>query len=109
MKRGECILNELMALAQERKTADPSLSYTARLLQGDEDSLLKKLAEEAGEAALAAKGGARDRLIEELADLAFHGIVVMARYNVSLEDVAAALRARRGVSGFAEKKARKEK
>ncbi|MGI9297148.1 MAG: phosphoribosyl-ATP diphosphatase [Gammaproteobacteria bacterium] len=108
MKCGICILGELAALAEARKTADPARSYTARLLRGDEDALLKKLAEEAGEAALAAKGGSREKLAEEIADLAFHCIVVMARYNVSLEEVAAALRARRGGSGLAEKSARRE-
>lgn len=106
MKREVCILAELAALAESRKSADPESSYTARLLRGDEDALLKKLAEEAGEAALAAKGGAREKLIAELADLTYHAIVVMARYNVSLKEVAAALRARRGGSGLAEKSAR---
>lgn len=104
-----CILRELAVIAEARKGASPDDSYTARLMTGEEDALLKKLVEEAGEAALAAKGGAREKLIEELADLTFHSIVVMARYNVSLEEVAAALRARRGKSGLAEKLARGEK
>ncbi len=109
MTRRVCILGELAAMAERRKTASPDDSYTARLLQGDEDSLLKKLAEEAGEAALAAKGGNREKLAAEIADLAYHAVVVLARYNVSLEQVAAALRARRGGSGLSEKSARERK
>ena len=66
MTRRVCILGELAAMAEQRKTASPDDSYTARLLQGDEDSLLKKLAEEAGEAALAAKGGNREKLAPKL-------------------------------------------
>ncbi|MGI9306205.1 MAG: phosphoribosyl-ATP diphosphatase [Gammaproteobacteria bacterium] len=109
----ERALRALAARIRRRQNADPARSYTAKLLHGDEDALLKKIAEEAGETMLAAKetgrGGSPERLAEELADLCFHCLVVMARYNVDLEDVAAALEARRGKSGIAEKSARKEK
>ena len=101
---------ELAALAariRRRRGANPAESYTAKLLSGEEDALLKKIVEEAGEAALAARGGG-GRFAEELADLFFHCLAAMVRYNVSMEDVAAALRARRGISGVAEKAARKQ-
>ena len=103
------VIAALAARIRARRTASPEESYTARLLCGDEDALLKKIVEEAGEAALAAKGGARTQLTEELADLCFHCLVVMARYNVSASDVAVALVRRQGCSGIAEKAARKEK
>lgn len=105
----DCIFTELAALAQQRKDAAPTSSYMARLLQGDEDDLLKKIVEEAAEAALAARGGEHEKLKAELADLYFHCIVVMTRYNISIQDIAAILRARRGQSGIAEKSARREK
>ena len=104
----EMELAALAALVRRRQSADPAHSYTAKLLSGEEDALLKKIVEEAGEAALAARGGGA-RFAEELADLFFHCIVAMTRYNISMEDVAAVLRARRGISGIAEKSARKEK
>ena len=102
------ILEELETVIRERRSADAGSSYTAKLLQGDEDALLKKLVEEAGEAVLAAKGGDNSRLVAELADLWFHCLVIMSRYNVSLTDVASQLRARRGISGIDEKKSRGE-
>lgn len=100
------VFQELMALLQQRKSAPAADSYTARLLQGDEDALLKKLTEEAGEAALAAKGGNRAQLVAELADLWFHCLIAMTRYNIGLNDVAEVLAQRRGTSGLAEKAAR---
>lgn len=103
------VIAALVARIHERRTASPAESYTARLLCGDEDALLKKIVEEAGEAVLAAKGGVRARLTEELADLFFHCLVVMARYNVSMDDIVATLVLRQGRSGIAEKAARKEK
>lgn len=97
------ICDELAELLRQRATADGDTSYSARLLQGSEDTLLKKLAEEAGEAMLAAKAGKRDQLCEELADLWFHCLIVMTRYNIQLSDIAAVLARRRGTSGLAEK------
>lgn len=103
-----CALEDLAAAIEARRNASPEESYTAKMLSGDEDSLLKKIVEEAGEAALAAKGGDPSRLTAELADLHYHCLLAMARYNVSLDAVAAELRSRRGRSGIAEKSARKE-
>lgn len=102
------VLNDLAALIAERRGGDAAASYTAGLLQGDEDALLKKIVEEAGETVLAAKGGDPERLSSELADLWFHCLIVMTRYNVGLSDVAATLAKRRGVSGLAEKAARRQ-
>ncbi|MBE8158159.1 MAG: imidazole glycerol phosphate synthase subunit HisF, partial [Betaproteobacteria bacterium] len=105
----EMELAALAAVIRRRRQAAPAHSYTAKLLSGDEDALLKKIVEEAGEAVLAARGGDGARFAEELADLFFHCLVAMVRYNTPMEDVAEVLRARRGVSGIAEKAARKEK
>ena len=104
------LLTELETLLHSRKTADAKQSYTAQLLQGNEDALLKKIIEEAGEVVLAAKKtdpqADKQALVEELADLWFHCLIVMTRYNVSLSDLATVLTQRRGQSGLAEKQSR---
>ena len=51
------ILNRLAATIESRKGGDAESSYVARLLNGPEDALLKKVGEEATETVLAAKGG----------------------------------------------------
>ena len=101
------VIDELAAVIEQRKGADAAGSWTAKLLHGAEDSLLKKVVEEAAEVALAAKGGDRARLNEEMADLLFHCLVVLSRYNSGVEEVSAVLAKRRGVSGLAEKSSRK--
>jgi len=66
-----------------RKNADPSSSYTARLFLEGEDEIIKKVGEEAVEVILAAKGQGETRLIEEIADLTYHTLVLMAEKNIS--------------------------
>lgn len=103
------VLDELAERIEQRRGASPSESYTAQLLGGDENTLLKKIVEEAQETTLAAKDGAKQPLTEELADLVYHCVALMARYNVSLDELASVLQARSGQSGVAEKAARKQK
>ena len=103
------VVDELTAVIEQRKSADPDNSWTAALLRGDEDALLKKVVEEAGEVVLAAKSGDKKQLNEEMADLLFHCFVVLARYNTSIEEVSAVLAKRRGISGLAEKSSRTPK
>ena len=105
----QCELAALAKRIRQRRDADSQHSYTAQLLQGDEDTLLKKIIEEAGEAALAARSNDSNRLAEELADLCFHCFVVMERYNISMERIVEILKKRSSQSGVAEKAARKEK
>lgn len=90
------VLADLAAvLAHRRLHPDPD-SYTARLFAKGLDASLKKVAEEAGEVLLAAKGGDIPGLIWEVADLWFHSMVVLEQLGVSLDDVAAELARRRG-------------
>lgn len=102
------ILEALAARIRQRRDDNPSTSYTAKLLQENEDQLLKKIIEEAGEMTLAAKSGNRQQLIGELADLCYHCLVVMERYNITASAVAAELQSRNKQSGLAEKAARKK-
>ncbi|HEX7127678.1 MAG TPA: bifunctional phosphoribosyl-AMP cyclohydrolase/phosphoribosyl-ATP diphosphatase HisIE [Thermodesulfobacteriota bacterium] len=102
------VLGRLDATIQARRSADPGESYTAALLAGPVDRPLKKLVEEAAEAALAAKGGDREALVRETADLLYHVLVVLARAGAAPGEVARELARREGVSGHAEKAARKD-
>ena len=87
-------LTGLAAVIHERRDASPEASYTARLLQGPEDSLLKKVTEEATEVALACKDRDHDHIRCEAADLVYHLLVTLERHGVSLAELAGELDAR---------------
>ena len=89
------VLDELFGVIEARRTADPETSYTALLLTGNEDSLLNKIAEEAGEVIMAAKDADGDHLRYEAADLVYHLMVVLARYGLTPGDLASELQSRR--------------
>ncbi|RME88522.1 MAG: phosphoribosyl-ATP diphosphatase [Anaerolineae bacterium] len=88
------MLHELFSVIEARKAHPTPDSYTARLLQGEEDRLLQKVGEEAIEVILAAKGQGTTRLVEEVADLFYHVLVLLAAHEVSLNDVEEELRMR---------------
>ncbi len=100
------ILNRLADLLEQRKTADPDSSYVAKLYSKGMDSILKKVGEEATETIIAAKGGNKDEIIYETADLWFHSLVMLAKANLKPQDVLDELARREGLSGLDEKKAR---
>jgi phosphoribosyl-ATP pyrophosphohydrolase len=89
------IINELYATILSRKTANPASSYTARLFAAGEDEMVKKVGEEAIEVILAAKGQGNARLIEEIADLTYHVLVLLAARGLSPADVEAELARRK--------------
>jgi phosphoribosyl-ATP pyrophosphohydrolase/phosphoribosyl-AMP cyclohydrolase len=89
------VLADLFGVLEQRKRDLPEGSYTAKLLTGPQDSLLKKIAEESGEVIMAAKDGDRDHLRYEIGDLVYHLLVVMTREGLTLEDLAAELDGRR--------------
>lgn len=88
------MLNELFQIIQERKANPPPGSYTAKLLTAGEDEVLKKLGEEAMEVILAAKGQGDQRLVEEVADLFYHTLVLLAARGLTLGEVEGELRRR---------------
>lgn len=100
-------LARLTATIEARRGGDPKASWSAKLL-ADRPLAAKKLAEEALEAALASIQDDRDALVAESADLVYHWLVVLAAAGVSLDEVAAKLDERDGVSGIAEKASRKK-
>jgi phosphoribosyl-ATP pyrophosphohydrolase len=103
MSRFSDILDRLSATIASRAGADPSSSWTAKLL-ADPKLAAKKLGEEALETALA---GTPDETAAESADLIYHWLVLLQARGVSLDAVAEKLEAREGMSGIAEKAGRK--
>ena len=100
------VIDTLYHTIQERKTADPKTSWTAKLLQGEENSLLKKIVEEAGEFTFAIKDDDEQEIIYEAADITYHVLVAMASKNISPDRVKQELARRFGLSGIAEKDSR---
>jgi phosphoribosyl-ATP pyrophosphohydrolase/phosphoribosyl-AMP cyclohydrolase len=88
-------LGELERVIAGRATADPSESYTARLLSRGLDHTLKKVGEEATEVVLAAKGESDERVAEECADLVYHLMVTLAHRRLPLARVLEVLATRR--------------
>ena len=77
-------LDQLFTIILERKDNPRENSYTAYLLSSGEDHVLKKIGEEAIEVILAAKSQGDQRLIEELADLYYHSLVLLAARGLEL-------------------------
>ncbi len=84
----------LVGVIHGRREASPETSYTARLLTGPEDKLLKKVAEEATEVVMACKDEDHDHIRYEAADLVYHLLVTLERYGVTIEELAGELDAR---------------
>ncbi len=106
MSERDDILQAVYQVIQERKSASADSSYTASLLQKGVDKILKKLGEEATEVVIAGKGGKREEIVYETADLFFHTLVLLGFYDISPEEIYAELRRRFGTSGVAEKASR---
>lgn len=106
---GADILRRLAAVIAGRKGADPEKSYVARLFARGQDTILKKIGEEATETVLAAKDGDPRRIVAETADLWFHVMVMLASHGLSPDDVLAELARREGLSGLEEFAARAQK
>ncbi|HET9629059.1 MAG TPA: phosphoribosyl-ATP diphosphatase [Novosphingobium sp.] len=100
-------LAKLEATIAERRAADPSTSYVAKLNAKGVGKIAQKLGEEATETVIAALAGDRQELVGEAADLLFHLLVLLGAKGVSLAEVLAELDRREGTSGIAEKAARK--
>lgn len=106
MERLAQALTRLQATIGERRGADASTSYTAKLLSGPRSLIAKKLGEEAVETVIAAVEGDPSALAAESADLLYHWLVLLAACGVSPDEVAAELEAREGRSGLEEKASR---
>ena len=83
----EFSLEGLMDLLKGRKEEMPEGSYTSYLFEKGIDKILKKVGEESTEVIVAAKGGDKKETIYEIADLAYHVMVLMTEMGISTEDV----------------------
>jgi len=100
------VLNRLAELLEQRKAADPTSSYVAKLYAKGMDSILKKIGEEATETVIAAKGGNKDEIVYETADLWFHTLIMLSHAGLKPQDVLDELARREGLSGITEKAGR---
>ena len=97
------VLKDLAAAIEARKGAPAAESYVASLYAGGVDAIVKKVGEEAVEVVIAGKGGDRDALVHEVADLWFHCLVLLAARGSHPEAVTGELARRFGISGHEEK------
>jgi phosphoribosyl-ATP pyrophosphohydrolase len=116
------VLTELANVLEARKKSiqdgeSTEKSYVVSLFLKGDDAILKKIGEEAAETIMAAKDARSamlsqnhsekpQALINEVADLWFHSMVLLAQFNLRPEDVLRELKRREGVSGITEKASR---
>lgn len=100
-------LDDLEKRIQARAQESAEVSYTRKLLDRGLMHCAKKLGEEAVEAAIAAVGEDKSRMIGEAADVLYHLLVVLHARDITLGEVEAELAARTRQSGLDEKAARK--
>ena len=101
-------IDKLYHLLLERKQADAKTSYVASLYSKGENSILKKVAEEAAEFCFAVKDDSKKEIIYEAADLAFRTLIALAYKNIHPEAILEELKRREGISGIEEKRNRKK-
>jgi len=87
-------VNELYAIILDRKTNPKPGSYTNSLLDAGLPRIAQKVGEEGTEVVVAALAQENDRLIEEIADLTYHVLVLMSAKGVTSADIAGELEKR---------------
>ncbi len=87
LELGDFTLEGLYSLLEGRKKNMPEGSYTTYLFQKGTDKILKKVGEECTEVIIAAKAEDKAETIYEIADLAYHVMVLMVQQGISIEDV----------------------
>ncbi|QLC25780.1 phosphoribosyl-ATP diphosphatase [Parasphingopyxis algicola] len=100
-------LTRLESVIRARKNGDGKSSYVAKLLGKGRQKVAQKFGEEAVETIVAALAEDDDALVGEAADALFHLLILLAERDIPLADVLAELERREGVSGLAEKAARR--
>ena len=100
------VIDTLYHTIQERKNADPETSWTAKLLSKGDNTILKKVVEEAGEYCFAHKDNDEKEMVYEAADLTYHMLVALASKNISPDRIKQELARRFNMSGIAEKNSR---
>ena len=85
--RNDFSYDGLMELIRGRKTEKKEGSYTTYLFEKGLDKILKKVGEESTEVIIAAKDRDREETIYEIADLAYHVMVLLVEAGISLEEI----------------------
>ena len=99
-------LEDLVKTINSRANADPSESWTAKLLAQGPEKCAEKFGEEAVEAIIEAVKGDNNALISEAADVIFHYLVMLKSRDIDFEDVMKELEKRKNKSGLREKEDR---
>lgn len=86
-KEEEFSLHNLYALLQERRDTMPEGSYTSYLFSKGLDKILKKVGEECTEVIIAAKAQDKRETVYEIADLAYHVMVLMVEAGISVDEI----------------------
>ena len=84
-------IDTLYEIICDRRDHPVERSYTASLFQKGEDEIIKKVGEEAIEVLLAAKGQGNVRLTEEVSDLVYHVLVLLASKGITPQEIRAEL------------------
>lgn len=106
---GAPILDSVYEVILERKKNPGERSYVSSLFSKGTDSILKKIGEEASELLISGKGGKREEVVYEMADLWFHSLVLLGQMDIAPEEVYGELQRRFGTSGIEEKEGRSKK
>ena len=99
-------IEDLVKTINSRADADPSESWTAKLLAQGPEKCAEKFGEEAIEAIIEAVKGDNNALISEAADVIFHYLVMLKSREINFDDVMKELKIRTNKSGLSEKEER---
>ena len=100
------VLDRLWSVVMNRRTANPAVSHSARLLMRGTTKVAQKFGEESVECLIEAVAGNRDAVVAESADVLYHLIVLWVACGIRPDEVWEELKRREGISGIAEKAAR---
>lgn len=100
------VIDTLYHEIESKKFTDPEKSYTAKLFAKGENTICKKIAEEAAELCFAIKDKDKNEIIYEAADLVYHSLVGLSFSGVNPDLIKQEIRRRFGISGIEEKNSR---
>lgn len=80
-------LGKLYKIIEDRKKNLPDNSYVTSLFKKGKDKIIQKVGEESTEVIIAAKNESKQRIISEIADLAFHILVMMSLLKIKPTDI----------------------
>lgn len=99
MQNSPDMLDRLEAIIQDRRANPSEGSYTTALFAAGRGRIAQKVGEEAVELIVAALSQGKEAQVDELADLVYHLLVLMAELDLGLEDLRERLRQRHQPSG----------